>query len=128
MTSRKNKVIGKEKRKGSRFEKQANKQKRSENKWMNREGDSRTGNRNKSKKRKKKRGQNREDKTKEKGTGRAEKDRLKTKRRKQITQNRCRCYQCSFIYKSVSQFFEISIFSQDIWGNVHYVPEISLIS
>ena len=32
MASRKNKVIGKEKRKGSRFEKQANKQKRSENK------------------------------------------------------------------------------------------------
>ena len=30
-----------------------------------------------------------------------------------------RCYQCSFIYKIVSQFFEILIFSQDIWGNVH---------
>ena len=28
----------------------------------------------------------------------------------------------------VSEFFEISIFSQDIWGNVHYVPEIQLIS
>ena len=28
----------------------------------------------------------------------------------------------------MSQFFEISIFSQDIWGNVHYVPEINLIS
>ena len=27
-----------------------------------------------------------------------------------------------------SQFFEILIFSQDIWGNVHYVPEINLIS
>ena len=24
--------------------------------------------------------------------------------------------------------FEILIFSQDIWGNVHYVPEINLIS
>ena len=34
----------------------------------------------------------------------------------------------SFIYKTVSQFFEILIFSQDIWGNVHYVPEINLIS
>ena len=34
-------------------------------------------------------------------------------------------YQCSFIYKNVPQFFEIFIFSQsqDIWGNVHYVPE-----
>ena len=29
---------------------------------------------------------------------------------------------------TVSQFFEILIFSQDIWGNVHYVPEINLIS
>ena len=28
----------------------------------------------------------------------------------------------------VSQFFEILIFSQDIWENVHYVPEINLIS
>ena len=33
-----------------------------------------------------------------------------------------------FIYKIVSQFFEILIFSQDIWGNIHYVPEINLIS
>ena len=40
----------------------------------------------------------------------------------------CRCYQCSFIYKTVSHFFEILIFSQDIWGNVRYVPEINLIS
>ena len=32
-------------------------------------------------------------------------------------------YQCSFINKTVSQFFEILIFSQDIWGNVYYVPE-----
>ena len=30
--------------------------------------------------------------------------------------------------KTVSQFFEILIFSQDIYGNVHYVPEINLIS
>ena len=28
----------------------------------------------------------------------------------------------------MSQFFETLIFSQDIWGNVHYVPEINLIS
>ena len=28
----------------------------------------------------------------------------------------------------MSQFFEILRFSQDIWGNVHYVPEINLIS
>ena len=28
----------------------------------------------------------------------------------------------------VSQFFEILIFSQDIWDNVHYVHEINLIS
>ena len=32
---------------------------------------------------------------------------------------------CSFIYKTVSQFFEILIFSQDIWGNVNYVREIN---
>ena len=25
-------------------------------------------------------------------------------------------------------FFEILIFSQDIWQNVHYVPEVNLIS
>ena len=28
----------------------------------------------------------------------------------------------------LSQFFKILIFSKDIWGNVHYVPEINLIS
>ena len=28
----------------------------------------------------------------------------------------------------VSQFFEILNFSRDIWENVHYVPEINLIS
>ena len=28
----------------------------------------------------------------------------------------------------VSVFFEILIFSSDIWENVHYVPEIDLIS
>ena len=30
--------------------------------------------------------------------------------------------------KSVSQFYEILIFRQDIWVNNHYVPEINLIS
>ena len=34
----------------------------------------------------------------------------------------------SFIYKTVSQFFEFLIFSQDIQGNVHYIPEINLMS
>ena len=33
-----------------------------------------------------------------------------------------------FIYKTMFQFFEILIFSQDIWGNVHYAPEMNLIS
>ena len=28
----------------------------------------------------------------------------------------------------MSQFFENLIFSQDIWGNVHYVREVNLIS
>ena len=28
----------------------------------------------------------------------------------------------------MSQFFEILIFIQDIWGDVHYVPEINPIS
>ena len=32
-----------------------------------------------------------------------------------------------FIYKTMSQFFEILIFSQYIWKNFHYVPEINLI-
>ena len=27
---------------------------------------------------------------------------------------------------SLSVLFQIFIFSQDIWGNVHYVPEINL--
>ena len=27
----------------------------------------------------------------------------------------------------MSQFFETLIFNQDIWGNVHYVPEINLV-
>ena len=40
----------------------------------------------------------------------------------------CFPYQCSFMYKTMSQFFEILICSQNIWGNVHYVPEINLIS
>ena len=30
--------------------------------------------------------------------------------------------------KPCLSFFEILIFNQDIWGNVHYVPEINLIS
>ena len=29
---------------------------------------------------------------------------------------------------SSTQFFEILFFSQDVWGNVHYVREINLIS
>ena len=33
-----------------------------------------------------------------------------------------------FHLQNESQFFEILIFSQDIWGYVHYVPEINLIS
>ena len=37
----------------------------------------------------------------------------------------CRCNYCSFIYRILSQCFEILIFSKDIWGNVHYVNEIS---
>ena len=32
------------------------------------------------------------------------------------------------MYETVSQFSEILIFSQDIWENVHYVPEVNLIS
>ena len=40
----------------------------------------------------------------------------------------CRCYQCSFIYKTVSQFFKILIFSKDIWGTVHYYTDINIIS
>ena len=30
------------------------------------------------------------------------------------------------MYETVSQFSEILIFSQDIWENVHYVPEVNL--
>ena len=37
-------------------------------------------------------------------------------------------YERFFIYKTVSQIFEILIFNQDIWGSVHYVLEINLIS
>ena len=29
-----------------------------------------------------------------------------------------------FHLQNVSQLFKILIFSQDIWGNIHYVPEI----
>ena len=39
----------------------------------------------------------------------------------------CRYYQWSFVYKAVSQIFEILILSQNIWGKVHYVLEINLI-
>ena len=28
----------------------------------------------------------------------------------------------------MTQFFEMLVFRQDIWGNIHYVPEINLIS
>ena len=38
----------------------------------------------------------------------------------------CNCW--SYIRKTVSQFFEVLIFSQGIWGNVHYIREINLIS
>ena len=34
----------------------------------------------------------------------------------------------SLLSALLSQFFEILVFSQEIWGNVHYVPEINLIS
>ena len=40
----------------------------------------------------------------------------------------CRYNHCSFIYKTVSRCFEVLIFNQDIWGNVHYVREDNLIS
>ena len=33
-----------------------------------------------------------------------------------------------FHLQTLSQFFEVLSFSQDIWGNVLYVPEINLIS
>ena len=42
--------------------------------------------------------------------------------------HQCCFNHCSFIYKTVSQTFEILIFSQDIQGNFHYIPEINLIS
>ena len=34
----------------------------------------------------------------------------------------------SVLFHLQNQFFEILIFSQDIWGNVHSIPEINLIS
>ena len=34
----------------------------------------------------------------------------------------------SVLFHLQNQFFEILIFSQDIWGNVHCIPEINLIS
>ena len=33
----------------------------------------------------------------------------------------------SVLFHLQNRFFKISFFSQDIWGNVHYVPEINLI-
>ena len=33
-----------------------------------------------------------------------------------------------YLYKTISQFFEILILSHGIWGNVHNVPEMNLIS
>ena len=33
-----------------------------------------------------------------------------------------------YLQKKKLQFFEILVFKQDIWGNIHYVPEINLIS
>ena len=33
-----------------------------------------------------------------------------------------------FHHKTMTQFFEILFFSQNIWENVHYVPEVNLIS
>ena len=37
------------------------------------------------------------------------------------------CNHYSIISKTMSQFFEVLIFNQEIWGNVHYVCEINLI-
>ena len=37
------------------------------------------------------------------------------------------CSHYSIISKTMSQFFEVLIFNQEIWGNVHYVCEINLI-
>ena len=34
----------------------------------------------------------------------------------------------SVLFHLQNEFFEILIFSQDIWGNVHCIPEINLIS
>ena len=33
-----------------------------------------------------------------------------------------------FYLQTVSQLFEILVFSQDIWRNIHFVPEVNLIS
>ena len=33
-----------------------------------------------------------------------------------------------FHHKTMTQFFEILFFGQNIWENVHYVPEVNLIS
>ena len=56
---------------------------------------------------------------------------LKQKRYKSLPMTgryNCRFYQCFFFCKIMPQVFEILIFDQDIWENVHYVPKISLIS
>ena len=44
-----------------------------------------------------------------------------------VTRRYCCCNHCSFIYKNVSQFFQILIFHHNIWGSV-YVCEIDFIS
>ena len=33
-----------------------------------------------------------------------------------------------FYLQTVSQFFQILVFSQDIWRNIHFAPEVNLIS
>ena len=33
-----------------------------------------------------------------------------------------------FYLQIVSQFFQILVFSQDIWRNIHFAPEVNLIS
>ena len=50
------------------------------------------------------------------------------KRHFQVKNAFSKCLISALSSTSVSQYFEILIFSQYIWGNVHYVPEINLIS
>ena len=33
-----------------------------------------------------------------------------------------------FYLQTVSQFFQMLVFSQDIWRNIHFAPEVNLIS